>query len=234
MSSPTTSPRVRREYGATMLGLAAGAGLLLAAAGQQWATGQLTAPGPVPPVPVALTGADLTGAPSGIGWAGLAGIAGLYATRGWARRLVGALVAAGGVLALTSVWGATRPDALMEAVAKNATDAAGTAQVAAAPHLAALGPAMAAGGAVLLVLAGLLSAVRAPAWPGMGTRYDRDAAPRATRAETPADLWKSLDAGDDPTLDAPDGGRSEDPAGPGDAAEPAPLAARPAEPKENH
>ncbi|MEE2047105.1 Trp biosynthesis-associated membrane protein, partial [Nocardiopsis tropica] len=170
----------------------------------------------------------------GIGWGGLAFIAGLSATRVWARRIVGALVAAGGVLALTSVWGATRPDALMEAVAKNATDAAGTAQVAAAPHLAALGPAMAGGGAVLLVLAGLLSAVRAPAWPGMGTRYDRDAAPRATRAETPADLWKSLDAGDDPTLDAPDGGRSEDPAGPGDAGEPAPLAARPAEPKENH
>ncbi|MFD3686731.1 Trp biosynthesis-associated membrane protein [Nocardiopsis sp. NPDC058631] len=235
MSPSTPSPRVRREYGLAMLALAVAAGLLLAAAGQQWVTGRITAPGPVPPVPVALTGADLTGAPSGVGWAGLAGIAGLYATRGWARRLVGALVAAGGVLALSAVWEATRPDTLLEAVSGSATETGGAAQVAGDPHLAALGPALAAGGAALLVLSGLLAAVRAPAWPGMGTRYDRDATPRATRAETPSDLWKSLDAGDDPTLDAPgDQSWSTNPDDPGDAAEPASLAARPAEPKENH
>lgn len=239
MSAPTPTaaptPRARREFALAALGLVAAAGLLLASAGRTWVSGLLTAPGPVPPVPVELTGADLTGALSGIGWAGLAGVAGLYAARGWARRLIGLLVAAGGALALASVWRATRPGALLDAVTADATDAAGTAQVAAAPDLAAAGPATAAAGAALLVLAGLLAAVRSPAWPGMGTRYDRDAAPRANRAETPADLWKSLDAGDDPTLDAPgDDGRSATAADPGDAPAPASLAARPAEPKENH
>ncbi|MFC9089671.1 Trp biosynthesis-associated membrane protein [Nocardiopsis dassonvillei] len=228
--SSASSPRVRREYGLAMLALAAGAGLLLAAAGRQWATGELAAPGPVAPVSVELTGTDLTGALSGLGWAGLAGIAGLYATRGWGRRAVGLLVALGGAAALNAVWGATRPGALLAAMADSTTDTAGAAQVAADPRLLALGPAMAVAGAVLLVAAGLVSVLRAPAWPGMGTRYDRDAAPRATRSETPSDLWRSLDAGDDPTLDAePAGATPADP----DGAAHAPRAARPAEPKEN-
>uniref|UniRef100_UPI00278BD8CA Trp biosynthesis-associated membrane protein n=1 Tax=Nocardiopsis sp. CC223A TaxID=3044051 RepID=UPI00278BD8CA len=86
--------------------------------------------------------------------------------------------------------------------------------------------AMAAAGAALIVLVGVLASVRAPAWPGMGNRYDRDAAPRANPTGTPADLWRSLDAGDDPTLDAPDGdtvpARSAGRAATGDGTEPAP------------
>ncbi|WP_159942218.1 MULTISPECIES: Trp biosynthesis-associated membrane protein [unclassified Nocardiopsis] len=223
----------RREYGLATLALAAGAGLLLAASGRHWATGGLTAPGPVAPLPVDLTGGDLTGALSGIGWAGLAAIAGLYAARGWARRAIGLLLALGGATALAATWTATRPDTLLAAVAENTSDAAGAAQVAAQPQLSALGPAMAAAGALLLVAAGLWSTARAPAWPGMGTRYDRDAAPRASRAETPSDLWRSLDAGDDPTLDAPEGATPESAArADGDGAAHAPPTARSAEPKE--
>ncbi|MFD6952771.1 Trp biosynthesis protein [Nocardiopsis sp. TSRI0078] len=233
MSSPTPPARVGREYGLAMLALAAGAALLLAAAGRHWATGRLDAPGPVAPAPVELTGTDLTGALSGIGWAGLAAIAGLYAARNQARRAVGLLVALGGAAALGAVWDATRPATLLAAVSEKAADAAGGAQAATAPQLSALGPAMAVTGAVLLVAAGLFAVVRAPVWPGMGTRYDRDAAPRATRAETPSDLWKSLDAGEDPTLDAPGGAASEGVAETtGGDTEHAPLAPRPAEPKE--
>ena len=51
MTGPTparaTTPRIRREYGATMLAVATGAGLMLAASGRVWATGELAAPGPV-------------------------------------------------------------------------------------------------------------------------------------------------------------------------------------------
>lgn len=229
MSSFTPGIRARREYGLAMLALAAGAALLLAAAGRQWVTGQVTAPGPVAPVPVEVTGNDLTGALSGLGWAGLAGIAGLYATRGRVRRAVGLLIAVGGAAALASLWEATRPDSLMAAIDQDTVD---TARVAAPPDLALLGPVTAGAGAVLLVVIGLLAAVRAPAWPGMGTRYDRDSAPRATRAETPSDLWRSLDAGDDPTLDASGGDGRSVPGEPGDDAH-VPLAQRPAEPKEN-
>ncbi|WP_304455781.1 Trp biosynthesis-associated membrane protein [Nocardiopsis sp. YSL2] len=217
--------------------MVAGAALLLAAAGRHWVTGELEVPGPVAPSPVDLTGADLTGTPTGVGWAGLAAIAGLYAARGWVRRAVGLLTAAGGALVLASVWTVTRPGALADAVAAQAAAADGAVQSAADPDLGTLGPAMAAAGAVALLLSGLFAAVRAPAWPGMGTRYDRDAAPRQHQAETPSDLWRSLDAGDDPTLDAPgrtDGradGADRD-ASEGGAATAAP-ARRPAEPKEN-
>ena len=230
--------RARREYGVTTLGLAAGAALLLAASGRVWVTGELASPGPVAAVPVDLTGGDLTGAPRGLGWAALAGIVGLYAARSWARRVVGLLIAACGVFALTSLWSATRPGALTDSVTRLAADTAGAAQSAAAPELHALGPVMGAVGAVLVLLTGLVSVARAPAWPGMGNRYDRDAAPRPRHAETPADLWKSLDAGDDPTLGAPEPGASAatEPAARTDAGgdtEPAPLAESPAQPKES-
>ena len=234
-----SSDRARnsREYGITTLAMVAGAALLLAAAGRHWVTGELEVPGPVAPSPIELTGADLTGTPTGVGWAGLAAIAGLYAARGRLRRVVALLTAAGGALVLTSVWNATRPGALADTVASPAAAAGGTAEVATAPELGALGPAMAAAGAVALLLSGLFAAVRAPAWPGMGTRYDRDAAPRQRQAETPSDLWRSLDAGDDPTLDAP--GRTDGRADGADHTAPeggtatAPLARRPAEPEEN-
>src|SRR5699024_798448 len=148
---------------------------------------------------------------------GLAGIAGLYAARGWARRLIGVLVAGGGVFSLVAVWGARRSESLVAAIGEHATGAAGAAQVTGDPGLHTAGPAMAAVGAGLPLLSGLVAAVRAPAWPGMGTRYDRGAAPRPHQAETPSDLWKSLDAGDDPTLHST----------------PASSAARPTEPKES-
>ncbi|MEU3020974.1 Trp biosynthesis-associated membrane protein [Nocardiopsis sp. NPDC007018] len=218
--------------------MAAGAALMLAASGRVWATGELASPGPVAAVTVDLTGGDLTGALRGLGWAGLAGIAGLYAARSWPRRVVGALIAACGAFALTSLWSATRPGTLTEAVARMATDTAGAAQGAGTPELHALGPAMGAAGAVLLILTGLVAVLRAPAWPGMGNRYDRDAAPRPRQAETPADLWKSLDAGEDPTLGAPEAGAPAATeraarAASGDHTEPAPLADRPAQPEES-
>ncbi len=230
--------RVRREYGVSMLAMGGGAALMLAASGQVWVSGLLSSPGPVASVAVDLTGSDLTGALSGLALAGLAGIAGLYAARSWARRAVGLLVAACGVFALTAVWSATRPAALTDAVVDLAADTAGAAHGAGTPELHALGPAMGAAGAVLLILTGVVAVLRAPAWPGMGNRYDRDAAPRPRLAETPADLWKSLDAGDDPTLGAPegDGPAGTEPGGrtePGGDTEPAQLAERPAQPKES-
>ncbi|WP_017607999.1 Trp biosynthesis-associated membrane protein [Nocardiopsis xinjiangensis] len=204
MTSSSTG-RARREFGLTALAIAAAAGMMLASGGQVWAQALLEAPGPVPSVPVEATGADLTGVPSGIGWAGLAGIAGLYAARGRARRIIGAAVAAGGLFVLVAVWTSTRTEALTDAVATRATDVAGTAQLVGEPETQTIGPLVAVAGAALLVLAGVVATVRAPAWPGMSNRYDRVAVPRPSQAVTQSDLWKSLDAGDDPTLGAPDG-----------------------------
>lgn len=221
-----------------MLVVAAGSALLLVAAGRTWASGLFAAPGQAASVPVEVTGADLTGVLSGIGWAGLAGIAGLYAARGWARRLIGAIVAGGGLLVLVTVWNVRRSESLVAAIGEYATGGAGTAQVVGDPDLHTAGPAMAAAGAVLLVLSGLVAVVRATVWPGMGTRYDRVTVPRPHQAETPSDLWKSLDAGDDPTLHVPDDDgvsvrTAGHAAGTGDDSAPAPSAAEPTEPKES-
>jgi len=114
-------------------------------------------------------------------------------------------VAAGGVFVLVSVWTSTRAGSLTDAVATHATDVAGTAQLVGEPETQTVGPLVAAAGAALLVLAGVVAAARAPAWPSMSNRYDRVAVPRPSQAVTQSDLWKSLDAGDDPTLDPPDG-----------------------------
>ncbi|OLT28669.1 hypothetical protein BJF79_41520 [Actinomadura sp. CNU-125] len=84
-----------RERGLTALLCAAGAGLVLLAAGRTWAT--VTANESITPFTRELTGGDLGGAPGALGWAGLAGLAALFATRGRVRAAVGALIALFGV-----------------------------------------------------------------------------------------------------------------------------------------
>ncbi|MFC3998587.1 Trp biosynthesis-associated membrane protein [Nocardiopsis sediminis] len=201
MTAATPRPG-RRGFAAALAATAAGAAALAAASGRTWATGVIEVAGPTAPAPVELTGADLAPAASAMGIAGLAALAALVAARGWPRRIIGLLMALFGCIALQSVWSGTRPAELARLAAEQAT-AGGRAE---APGLAAAWPALAAAGAVLLVLSGLATAVRGPSWPGMGSRYDRHSAPRTARADDPAELWKSLDSGEDPTLDpaAPD------------------------------
>ncbi|WP_017591244.1 Trp biosynthesis-associated membrane protein [Nocardiopsis potens] len=190
----------RREYAVTVLAAAAGAAGLIAATGQTWAEGTVAMPGPVADVPVRLTGTGLAPAAAALGWAGLAALAAVAATAGRARIAVGALMALFGGSALAVLWTATRPGRLAAAVAEQAA-AAGDA---AAPHPLWTWPAVAAAGAALLAAAGAATALRGPSWPGMSSRYDRHSAPeRGPRSgpADPADLWKSLDGGDDPTLD---------------------------------
>lgn len=222
MSAPA---RARREYAVVLACVVAGAALVLGATGQVWATGAVEAPGPVAPAPVELTGSDISATAAAMGWACLASVAALYATRGWARRAVGALLTACAALALYAVWGATRPHVLAGLVAEHSTVAGQ--EAAAAADLAPAGPLLAGLGAVLLLAAGAAAVVRAPVWPVMSSRYDRDRAPRAASAPTSSDLWKSLDSGVDPTLD-PSAGPARD-GGAGAAACPdAPAAPGPA------
>jgi uncharacterized membrane protein (TIGR02234 family) len=74
-------------------------------------------------------------------------------------------------------------------------------------------PWLAALGGVLVVAAGVLTVLRGAAWPGMSARYDAPAGKRSAAGPrraaaaasapagqpTPADLWKALDRGEDPT-----------------------------------
>jgi uncharacterized membrane protein (TIGR02234 family) len=171
---------------------AAGAGLAVTAGGQDWVT--VRAPDAVVGSSWSLTGTELTGAATALGWAGLAGLAALFAVRGVVRSGLGVLLAlfGAGVVYFTL---SGRSDARSVAAAKHQS-------LSLASHVTVATTAWWAvsllGGALLLA-AGLLTAVRGAGWAGMSSKYDRDAAPR--RAGDPVGMWKALDRGEDPTGD---------------------------------
>lgn len=169
---------------------AAGAALVIGAAGRTWASIRLDgAPG------VGLTGRDLGAVIPALGWAGLAGAAVLLVTRGWARALVGVLVAVFGVIAAVLT-----PVVLTHShVTAAAGERSGLLQVGAvAVRAGASWPATAIAGGALLAVAGILAAARGRRWPGPSTRYDRPGA-AAPAGDDPVSLWKAIDRGDDPT-----------------------------------
>lgn len=185
----------RRELAAaTLLGVV-GAGLVAGFAGRTWATLVARAAG-LEPMSQHVTGRSLSGVIAALGWAGLAGIAALLATRGWARVAVGVLLTAFGVIiAIVSPTTVRRAHVISVAGEKtNLARLAGDVTV----HTNIWWVVSLAGG-MLLAAAGLLTVVRGRRWPGMSSRYDRPGAAPAPRADDPASLWKALDRGDDPT-----------------------------------
>ncbi|MDT0303390.1 Trp biosynthesis-associated membrane protein [Streptomonospora wellingtoniae] len=196
---------VRRvEFTVALCAVAAGAGTLAGASGRTWARAQVNVGGPVAAAPVELTGDDLAPTAFAMGLAGLAALAAVLATRGPVRRALGGVVALFGLAALVGVWRGTRAASLQEAAADRATAGGAVDNL----HLLAQWPALAAAGALLLAAAGACTLVRGAAWPAMGGRYDRHSAPGAARSSDPAELWKSLDTGADPTVDP---GSAEEP-----------------------
>jgi uncharacterized membrane protein (TIGR02234 family) len=204
---------------------AAGAGLVILAAGRRWAGVEVVGAGT--PIVRVLTGRELAGPAAALGWAGLGGLAALLAVRGRARIAVGAALAAFGAGACyDSVAGMGRAHVLSVAADKSTLSAFLATDV----HTGAWWAVSVAGGA-LLVASGLWTVVRGGRWPGMSARYDAArgvrsatpdgpkterphtgaaAAPDAPRPPAPADpsrLWQALDRGEDPT--AP--GRTSDP-----------------------
>lgn len=116
----------------------------------------------------------LVGGSSGFGWVALTGVAGVVATGGVLRRLVGLLLSVLGLVAVSQeLWGGGVPSA----------DAARW------PWVAGVG-----GGVVFL--AGCVVALFAGRWSGLSGKYDYGS-PAAS--STPLDLWQALDAGEDPT-----------------------------------
>ncbi|MQA76862.1 MAG: MFS transporter [Streptosporangiales bacterium] len=178
----------RREM-AVVLGVAVlAAAVLVLAAGRTWSVVVWAPPG-LPRTDQALVGRVLAPGAFAFGLAGLAGAVGVLATRGWARRVVGAVVALCGLGAVMSSALATgAAAATRELPAASARSADIAVQVTAWPWIA-----LAAG--AVLTLAGAVTVVRCARWPGMGARYD---APKQREAEP--DMWRALDRGDDPTV----------------------------------
>jgi hypothetical protein len=183
--------RPRTELTLAVLLCAAGAALVLLAAGRAWVVEIVARPAPLPDEQLVRRGGELVPWLPALGWLGLAGAGALLATSGRARRVVGML------LALAAV-----------AVAAGAVRAAGHGD--SRPGWAAV---VCGAGALALAAAGVLAVVKAGGWPSLGGRYERGggrtgAGPDRSRRplgpdDPPETLWDALDRGHDPTA-APD------------------------------
>ncbi|WP_370192061.1 TIGR02234 family membrane protein [Streptacidiphilus sp. MAP5-52] len=195
----------RRSLAVTLFLSVLGAALLLVAAGQGWVSGEVQAQGVTRTVTA--DGGEVSGLPGAMALVGLASVVAVFAVRGRARAVLGALVAlAGAGAAYTAV--AAMANSGSSALDAKAARAIGLANVSATGISDSAWPWVAVLGGVLLVLAGLLTVAKGAAWPGMSARYDAPAgaeparpkrAPAAEPTHSPADLWKALDRGEDPT-----------------------------------
>jgi hypothetical protein len=136
----------------------AGAGLALFAATRTWAVREAGRAAPLAVRDEPRTGADLVPWLPPLALVGLAGAGALLATRGAARAVVGALIAACG---LALIGGAAYP------VVQGAPPG---------------WPAATALGGVLLAAGGGFALVRGRRWPAMGARYERRPAGAGTAA----------------------------------------------------
>ncbi|MEP6815346.1 MAG: Trp biosynthesis-associated membrane protein [Marmoricola sp.] len=127
----------------------------------------------------------------------------LLVTRGRVRRALAVfgLVVALGLVACVVVGASTLPGDVRDVYA-GVTARGGKLEVGYTGWFWAAGV-----GSVLSVAATLLAVRLVPAWPEMGSRYDapgaapvRDAADSNDPDTTNLDLWKAIDAGEDPTV----------------------------------
>ncbi|MCC9308964.1 TIGR02234 family membrane protein [Kitasatospora sp. RB6PN24] len=192
--TPARSAAARRSLGVMLLLTVVGATLVLWAAGRGWASGTVAG------LDVTASGGDVSGLPSALALVSLASGVAVFAVRGPARAVVGGLVTLAGLgIAVAAGLGAGDTAALDSGAARKLGLTGVTAE-----HVSHTAwPWVALLGGLLLALAGMLTISQGKAWPSMGARYDAPTARRtagaAQAAGTPADLWKALDRGEDPT-----------------------------------
>ncbi|HKC28371.1 MAG TPA: Trp biosynthesis-associated membrane protein, partial [Jatrophihabitans sp.] len=184
---------------ALLLDVIGAAGALLAAT-RHWQTVTTPRPAPLHDDVLALTGRDIDAAPTALALVALAGVVAVIATRGWLRRVVGAVLALSGV---GLVWRA--------AVSAGAVSAQRARALVTAHHpTAALGPAphvqANTGWAVVTVVCGVLVtatgtwiAWRGHTWQVMSARYEAHPPAEGDSTKAAATLWNALDRGEDPT-----------------------------------
>ena len=212
---------MRREFALVLLLGAVGAGLVVLAARQAWAQAIFTPPRPLPPQDISVTGQQLVPLAGALALAGLACLAAVIATRSWARRVAGALlaalgagavVAAGAGVSAAAVLATARVDALAGALGGSTTSGTspggtphGIVIAGSAGHAVITGASWQAAaicGAVAIVLAGLATVWRGPRWPVMSARFDRAGQQRrGVRTADSATMWESLNRDLDPTAE---------------------------------
>jgi uncharacterized membrane protein (TIGR02234 family) len=196
----------RRGLRYTVVSLAAaalGGGLALLASGRAWVTVHVDRPAPLPDLSVGLTGRTLQAAVPGLAVVALAGVVALLATRGPARRIVGAVIALAGVaLAIAAAGaGSVSPGEARRLVADTRTGSVlePTAPLRLVSHQ--VWPALAVIGGLLVVAGGVLAALGWTVGAALGRRYEAPTTASGPPASDESDLalWQRLDRGDDPT-----------------------------------
>jgi uncharacterized membrane protein (TIGR02234 family) len=194
--------RDRFEFGlALLLQLIGAAGALLVAT-RSWQTVTTPRPRPFRDDVLQLSGRTVDAAPTALALVALAGVIAVIATRGWARRLVGAVVAVAGVLL---VWRSL--DGLSAVSQERArafvADKHSAVELGSVARIAVHGAWawLSAVCGVVIVGAGLLTVWRGQKWRAMGAKYERAAAvdDEQARQRANASLWTALERGEDPT-----------------------------------
>ena len=246
-SSGLAARSPRQELWLALLLGAVGAGLVFLATRQGWAQIRTVPPKPLPASTVTVTGAGLVPYADALVVAGLATLAAVLATKGLLRRLTGVLLGVIGLALGASAFTPTRAGAISAASSNVSPETAAAGSVTAgsgsisaqvpnvagtAPHVvfAAAGwQAIVVIGAIAMVAAGLLVALRSGRMAVMSSRYDSPAgaagrqtpsegaatgqpagtrqpagtpAPAGTSQWRPVDsatIWESLSRGEDPT-----------------------------------
>lgn len=211
----------RRALALTLLGGAAGAAVVLIAAGQTWGEARAGAAGAE--LPVTASGSAVSGLPSALALVGLAALVAVFAVRRTGRRIVAAVLTLSGAGAIAAALLGSGDTAALRRSAAEATGLT-EASVTAISHTG--WPWVSALGGMLLLTAGLLALGYGRYWPAMSGRYERpgrsgrpgrpggagrDGRARGGRPagatggagdrypERPDELWKALDRGEDPT-----------------------------------
>ncbi|MFJ7246081.1 TIGR02234 family membrane protein [Kitasatospora sp. NPDC098652] len=189
-AAPAPPRAGRRTLGVMLLLTVLSAVLVLTAAGRTWAEGRAGT------LEVSVTGGKISELPGGLALVGLAAAVAVFAVRGAGRLAVGALTLLAGLgAAAASVAGASDTAALDSAASGKLALAGST-----ATEVAHTGwPWVALAGGLLLAVAGLITLRYGRGWPAMGSRYEAPTRKAPAKADTPGDLWKALDRGEDPT-----------------------------------
>ncbi len=186
-------------FAAALLAQIIGAAAVLLIATREWQTITTVRPHPFTDDVVGVSGRTVDGAVTALALVALAGVVAIIATKGMARRVIGALVAASG---LGLVWRIVTAIPAVDAARARDLVRAAHPQVAGTMHVTThvVWGLLSLAGAVLVIAAGLVTAVRGGQWAGMSARYSRtEVDPEQARARADASLWTALERGDDPT-----------------------------------
>jgi hypothetical protein len=193
MTSP--QPGRRREAATVLAVVAACSVAVVFTAGRIWLNLVGARPAPFAAVQSDVTGRAEFAALSGLAVVVLVTALLVFVSGGWARIALGLLIAiAGGSISYLAANGVGAPSQLRQ-LELLGSQSAGVTGVRAQVHN--LWPVSTLILGLMMSAAGLVVVFRSRAWPGLSKRYEGP-----SQTAEPADLWRTLDRGEDPTTDS--------------------------------